>query len=72
MSMWAWSCWPCFKDLELVRDCKMAPHCIDVSFWLRNLVGFGSILVKNLRLITGPFMSRVEGLFVTCVTTLRL
>jgi hypothetical protein len=33
--MWAWSCWPFVMDLVLVRDCKMVPHCKEVSGRLR-------------------------------------
>jgi hypothetical protein len=28
--MWPWSCCPLVKDLVLVSDCKMVPHCWEV------------------------------------------
>lgn len=36
--MWAWSCWPRWRDFLLVRDCKRVPHCREVRSWLLLLL----------------------------------
>lgn len=49
--MWAWSCWPSWKDFLLVRDCNRVPHCREVRGWLMvvsvNWVGEGVVVYEG-------------------------
>lgn len=66
MTMRAWSFWPFGKDLVLVSDCKIFPHCREVSGGLRGCSLKWTVVVqrdflRSLRLLLPPFMTNEFG-----------